>query len=115
MIYFLHKDSESHPIVIVFPKVSITTNDFMKASEGKKTYLLFLNVGYFDQSSNGGEWNYIYGVASSKGVKGDCVLGYNEAKDDLSYQNCCLCNASFFFAFVVMIIVFSSGALVGTQ
>jgi hypothetical protein len=48
MIYFLHKDNESHPIVIVFPKLSITINDFMKASEGKKTCLLFVNARYLN-------------------------------------------------------------------
>jgi hypothetical protein len=42
MIYFLYKDGEKHPIVIVFPRLFITANDFRKAGEGKKTCLLFV-------------------------------------------------------------------------
>jgi hypothetical protein len=42
MIYFLSKDGEKHPIVIVFPRLFITTDEFKKAGEGKKTCLLFV-------------------------------------------------------------------------
>jgi hypothetical protein len=48
-------------------------------------------------------------------VKGNCVLGYKEAKNDLSYQHFCYCNASFFSAFVVVIIIFFYVALVVIQ
>jgi hypothetical protein len=87
----------------------------MKASEGKKTCLLFVNARYLNWASNGKEWSYIYGGTSSKGVKGNCVLGYKEAKNDLSYQHFCYCNASFFSAFVVVIIIFFYVALVVIQ
>lgn len=42
MIYFMYKDGEKHPIVIVFPRLFITANDFRKAGERKKTCLLFV-------------------------------------------------------------------------
>jgi hypothetical protein len=57
----------------------------------------------------------IYGGALSDGGKGDCVLESQEAKDELNYQHCYYYNASFFFVFMLMVIIFSFVVLPATQ
>jgi len=43
-LFFLHKDGKRHFIIVVFPKLSIPARDFMRASEGKNGYLLFVCI-----------------------------------------------------------------------
>ncbi len=49
------------------------------------------------------------------GGKADCVLEYQEAKDELNYQHCYNYNASFFFVFMLMVIIFPFVVLLATR